>query len=122
MTEHYKASTKGVEPFTEEEEAQWEIDQAAELARQPAVLREAAKLARTNAVDLITVTVGTKKFDGDETSQARMSRAIIGLQAAGAQAINWTLANNTVTQVTVAELTEALILAGQRQAELWTLE
>jgi len=84
-------------------------------------LRATAKAARAVAVAAITVTVGDKTFDGDETSQTRMARAIIGMQAANAPTINWTLANNVSTPVTVAELTEALILSGQRQAELWPL-
>lgn len=87
----------------------------------PAPTREARKEARTEAVSAIKVTVGGKVFDGDETSQTRMTRAIVGMQAAGVSTINWTLANNAVAEVTVAELTEALILAGQRQAELWVL-
>jgi|688.fasta_scaffold20732_1 hypothetical protein len=83
--------------------------------------RAAAKVARASAVSAITVTVGDKVFDGDETSQTRMARAIIGMQAAGAPTINWTLANNISAPVTVAELTEALILAGQAQAALWPI-
>lgn len=83
--------------------------------------RTAAKAARTAAVSAITVTVGDKVFDGDETSQTRMARAIIGMQAALAPTINWTLANNVSTPVTIAELTEALILAGQAQAALWPI-
>ena len=84
--------------------------------------REIAKRNRTAAVAAITVTTGTgKTFDGDENSQTRMSRAIIGMQAANIATITWTLADNTVTSVTIQELTEALILAGQRQAELWPI-
>lgn len=101
------------DPTPEEIEAQ----QAAEALR----LREVWKAHRQAAVDAITVTVNGKVFDGDEVSQTRMARAIIGMQAAGVPAINWTLADNTVTQASVAELTEALVLAGQRQAELWVV-
>ena len=85
------------------------------------LLREQAKMARSIVVESIVVEVNGKTFDGDETSQNRMVRAIIGSQAAQVPSINWTLADNTVTEVTVAELTEALILAGQRQSELWAL-
>jgi hypothetical protein len=102
------------DPTPEEIEAQ----QAAEALR----LREEWKQQRQQAVDAITVTVNGKVFDGDETSQTRMARAIIGMQAAQVASINWTLADNTVTQATVAELTEALILAGQAQAALWVQE
>lgn len=88
----------------------------------PQQLRAEARAARTVAVAAITVTTSTGKvFDGDEISQTRMARAIIGLQAAGVPTITWTLANNSITAVTLAELTEALILAGQRQAELWPI-
>ena len=88
----------------------------------PVRLREEAKQARQSTVDAIKVTVSTGKvFDGDETSQTRITRAIIGLQAAGDPTIKWTLADNTETQATLAELTEALILAGQAQAEVWVI-
>lgn len=60
-----------------------------------------------------------KPFDGDEASQTRMSRAIIGMQAAQVESMVWVLADNTETQATLAELTEALILSVQRQGELW---
>lgn len=84
--------------------------------------RAAAKARRQAAVDAIQVTSSTGKvFDGDEISQGRMSRAIIGMEAAGAPSIRWTLADNTGAEVTSAELTEALILAGQEQARLWDL-
>lgn len=92
-------------------------------------LREQAKAARQAAVDAIKVTTSSGKvFDGDEQSQNRMTRAVIGLQAAaqvlGSNApstISWTLADNTVAEVTAAELGEALVLAGQEQSRLWTL-
>lgn len=91
--------------------------EAAEALR----LREEAKRARQAAVDSITVEVNGKLFDGDETSQTRMSRAILGMQATGQPTITWVLADNTVTQATQAELTEAMILAGQAQAEAWVI-
>lgn len=87
----------------------------------PVRLREEAKQARQAAVAAITVMVNGKVFDGDEDSQTRMARAILGMQAAGATTISWTLTDNTVTQATLLELTEALVLAGQKQAELWPL-
>lgn len=96
----------------------WILNEADEALH----LREAAKTARAKAVAAITVTVSTGKvFDGDESSQTRMSRAIVGMQAANVPTIQWTLADNSVVDVTLAEITEALILAGQRQAELWPI-
>lgn len=87
----------------------------------PVRLREEAKRNRQTAVDAITVEVNGKVFDGDETSQTRMSRAILGMQETGQPTITWVLADNTVTQATQAELTEALCMAGARQAELWVI-
>ena len=84
-------------------------------------LRAKAKLERSEAVERITVTVGTKVFDGDEISQTRMARAIIGMQAAGVGYLTWVLADNTVTNATLAELTQAMVLAGQAQAAVWVL-
>lgn len=83
--------------------------------------RNEAKLVRQRSVDAIKVTANGKVFDGDEISQGRMARAIIGLQAAGLPTIEWVLADNTVTQATVAELTEAMILAGRAQGAVWII-
>lgn len=88
----------------------------------PVIPPLSAKEQREIAVSNIIVTTATgNEFDGDEVSQTRMARAIIGLQAAGLTTIDWTLANNQTVPVTLAELTEALILAGQEQSALWTI-
>ena len=71
---------------------------------------------------IIVTTSSGKQFNGDEVSQGRMSRAIMGMQAANAPSIIWVLANNVPTAVTVAELTEALVLSGQEQGRVWILE
>jgi len=84
--------------------------------------RETAKAARATAVGNIKVTTTAgNTFDGDETSQTRMSRAILVLSTGAAQSVPWVLANNTVIQATAAELTEALALAGASQAALWVI-
>lgn len=88
----------------------------------PEQLREQAKAARQIAVDNIKVTTAAgHTFDGDETSQARMSRAILVLSTGAAASVPWVLADNTVIQASAAELTEALALAGAEQARLWVL-
>lgn len=88
----------------------------------PEQLREAAKADRTAAVEAITVTTAAgNTFDGDETSQTRMSRAILVLSTGAAASVPWVLADNTVIQASAAELTEALALAGAEQARLWVL-
>lgn len=85
-------------------------------------LRERAKHERSVAVSNITVTTAAgHAFDGDETSQTRMARAILALQATGTPSVNWVLADNSVIQATAAELTEALALAGAAQAALWVI-
>jgi hypothetical protein len=89
----------------------------------PAVqARNAAKAQRQQAVDAIQVTTQSgKTFDGDETSQERMARAVTVAGLAGLTETTWVLANNVPTLVTLAELQEALVLAAQAQAELWVL-
>lgn len=84
--------------------------------------REIAKAARAVAVENIKVTTAAgNTFDGDEVSQGRMSRAIQVLSTGFAPSLPWILADDTVIQVTAAELTEALALAGAEQARLWVL-
>lgn len=92
-----------------------------EMSRRPTD-RDRAKLVREEAVEnsIVTTTTG-KTFDGDEVAQTRMARAIIGMQVTGAATIVWVLADNTTTQATLAELTEALCLAGQAQADIWVI-
>ncbi len=98
---------------------QWVLDEdkATEIA-----LSE-AKMDRAEAVSRITVEVDGMTFDGDETSQDRMTRAITMFTSSGLSAdttTSWVLADNTVAQVTINQLTQALLLAGQKQTELWT--
>lgn len=83
--------------------------------------REAFKAQRQGAVDNIVVTTEAgNTFDGDETSQNRMTRALLRLP--DGQTIKWVLADNTEIQATKDELSEALYLAGEEQARLWTPE
>ena len=77
---------------------------------------------RTEAVSRIRVTTASgKTFDGDETSQTRMARAVVALQAAGQTETLWVLADNTPATVSLGELTEALALAGAEQTRLWVV-
>ena len=88
----------------------------------PEQLREEAKAARAAAVEAITVTTAAgNTFDGDETSQTRMSRAVLVLSTGAAESVPWVLSDNTVIQADAAELTEALALAGAEQARLWVI-
>lgn len=87
-------------------------------------LREQFKVERAAAVAAIQVTTQAgNTFDGDEISQGRMARAILGLQAAGAGAVvSWVLADNSVIMASAAELIEALTLTGLEQSRLWVGE
>lgn len=91
---------------------------------QQQALMEQKKALRAEAVSKITVTVDGMEFDGDETAQDRMARAITMFQANNLPADTvtpWVLADNTVAEVTVAQLSKALLLAGQAQTALWTI-
>lgn len=73
--------------------------------------------------DLSTITVTTssgKVFDGDEVARNNMVSAIIASEFLGVTTANWKLADNTVANVTVAEVKEALALAIQRVGEIVT--
>lgn len=97
-------------PMTAEEQA------AAEL--------QEAKSERATQVGRLTVTVDGMVFDADETSQNRMSRVVAGAQALGIDQSTtqvWVLADNTVATPTVAQLAQALKLAGEAQTALWTI-
>jgi len=89
----------------------------------PPVTRDDLKAARDAAVAAIKVTTAAgNTFDGDETSQGRMARAVIALSTGLAPSVTWVLADNSVIAATAAELTEALVLAGQAQAAIWVIE
>ena len=85
-----------------------------------AALREAEKIQRdiTTAEILVTTAAGNV-FNGDEISQNRLSRAIMALQLTGTLTTHWVLADNTVAEVGVQELAEALALSGAAQTALW---
>lgn len=83
-----------------------------------------AKQDRSEAVSKITVEVDGMVFDGDEVSQERMSRTITAAKAIGKKdtdTTTWVLHNNTVAQVSVNQLSQALYLAGEEQTRLWTI-
>lgn len=77
------------------------------------------KAARPAVIQAIKVTVDGMVFDGDEISQTRMSRAAMVMN--DIETTLWVLANNTLVQVTKAQLLEALKLSGQAQTALWVM-
>ena len=84
-----------------------------------------AKAERAEAVSKIIVEVDGMKFDGDETAQTRMGRTISAAMALGVdlntEKRTWVLADNTIAEPTVAQLAQALKLAGDEQTRLWTV-
>lgn len=64
-------------------------------------------------------------FDGDETAQGRMGRTIAASVALGVDLTTekrtWVLVDNTIAEVTIAQLARALQLAGDAQTALWTV-
>ena len=91
---------------TEEEKA------AAELAE--------AKRLRAAQVAAITVNVDGMLFNGDETSQDRMTRALRVAEITGMESTNWVLANDQVATVTVAQMKQALAKSMLTQGSYWT--
>ena len=79
----------------------------------------AAKKLRDAAVATIKVTVNGKAFDGDEVAQGRIARAVAAAESAGITTYQWKLADNSVAEVSLSELKQALALAFQAQSELW---
>lgn len=77
------------------------------------------KRAKLDAVAAIVVQVGNKAFDGDEVSQGRMLRAIQIADVTGETTTMWKLADNSVAEVTLSELKEALTLAGKEMSRIW---
>ena len=87
-------------------DGQWIEDKTAEF-----------KAGRSEAVANIVVNVDGYLFDGDETSQDRMSRTITAMD--DAETIEWILADDATAQVSKATLKKALRAAGEEMARLW---
>ena len=99
--------------LSDAEKQAWQTSQVAQAQQQ-------TKGKRDEAVARISVTTSSGKvFDGDETSQTRMARAVVALQSAGQTETLWVLADNTPATVSLDELAEALARAGAEQTRLW---
>lgn len=84
------------------------------------VIARVKKCVRDKRVGEIVVTTSTGKvFDGDETSQVRMTRTVLAMAEFNIQTTTWRMADNSDAVVTRAELVEALLLAGTAQTALW---
>ena len=78
-----------------------------------------AKKAKLDAVAAIVVQVGDNIFDGDEISQERMLRAVQIADVTGETTTMWKLADNSIVEVSLSELKEALTLAGKEMSKIW---
>lgn len=76
------------------------------------------KSNRQVLVDSIEVEYNGILYQGDETSQGRMSRAINGLPD-DTTTISWKASNNSSQELTRVDLKEILFLAGQEQTRIW---
>lgn len=105
--------------FVEDEQPEMPQDVKDRLAM------EEAKRVRAETVSGIKVTVDGMVFDGDEIAQGRMGRTIAACVAKGydldTTMRTWVLADNTVAQVSVRQLAQALELAGDAQTAAWTV-
>lgn len=103
---------------TEQDEAPYVIytRKSDEQIAEATLAKDKQERAQAVAEIIVTTTAG-KSFDGNEDAQNRMARALLGL--GDADTMPWVLADNTIVQVTKAELQEALRLSGTAMAELW---
>ena len=83
-----------------------------------AYLSQVSKANRTIAVGNIEVSYQGILYQGDETSQDRMSRAINGLPDDIAT-VAWKAKDNSSKELTRLDLKEILFLAGQEQTRIW---
>lgn len=70
-------------------------------------------------VNEIKVAINTKVFDGDELSQERMLRAINAAEILQQDSVLWKLSDNSVAEVSIAELKEAFRIAVQEMSNIW---
>ena len=80
-------------------------------------LKQITKRDRQILVDNIEVTYKGIVYQGDEVSQSRLSRAITGLS--DSVSIQWKAKDNSIRELTKADLKEILFLAVQKQTEIW---
>lgn len=80
---------------------------------------EEAKVTKVTALSTLTVTTTSGKvFDGDETARIDMLTAINMAGLVGQTSTMWKLADNSIAEVTLAEMQEALLLALTKKGEI----
>ena len=83
-----------------------------------AYLIQVSKANRTTLVENIEVEYNGVIYQGDETSQDRMSRAINGLPD-DTTTVSWKAKDNSSQELNRLDLKEILFLAGQEQTRIW---
>ena len=95
-------------------EATPEETSAYEIAREAMQAQDLARQDKVEALDRITVTTTAgNTFDGRDKDQLRMLAALQSSQFLGLFNTPWKLSDNSVIQVSVEELKEALALSIQ---------
>lgn len=84
------------------------------------VLAEKLKADKDAKLAAIVVEVNGKVFDGNEKARNNMLASIQASQLLNIESTYWKLADNSVIEVTVDEVKEALALAIQRVGEIVT--
>ena len=75
------------------------------------------KLSRQEFVNNIEITYNNVVYQGDEKSQDRMSRAIVGMD--DDDTIEWTAKDNSKVTLLRSDLKQILRLAGIEQTKVW---
>lgn len=102
--------------FEGELEKGWTLEPTPEFLKAEAI--QEAKASKAMQVYELKVTVDGMEFDADEISQGRMARAVAASESP-LETTLWKLADNTVAEVTAAQLKQALRLAGIAQTQIW---
>ena len=110
---------QGLQTASEGVDGKWYRDYEVRSFTDEEKLQRAKQVREHLVSELTVITSNGKVFDGDENSQNRMSRAIIGMS--DTDSIKWVLADDSISDVTKSELVEALYLSGQKQSELWVI-
>ncbi len=98
----------------------YEIVEDLPVAPIPPIPPTPNRVVKERLVSRIKVTTSTGKvFDGDEKSQERILRAINIATITGDTTTQWKMADNSIVEVTLEELKEALSLAGQEMSRIW---
>lgn len=79
------------------------------------------EMGKENALNAVTVKTSSGKiFNGNETARNNMLSAIVASDYLKQTKSNWRLADNTVAEVTLDEIKEALALSIQKVGEIIT--